>query len=67
VLAARAVKRSRGALLAVAVTAGVGAVVVLAGSVAALPRGCSSSDQRAYDRWVDGGRGGQRPADCETY
>jgi hypothetical protein len=66
-LGAWGVARRSGAIVAVAVGAGVAAILVLAVPVIALPSGCSGSDQRAYDRWVDGGRAGPRPADCETY
>jgi hypothetical protein len=67
VLGVVGVVRSSTGLLAGAVGAGVAAIVVLALTVVALPGSCSGSDQRAYDRWIEGGRAEPRPADCETY
>lgn len=61
------VTRSRVALLAIGIAAGVAAIVGLSAPVLALPDGCSGSDQRAYDRWAEGGRAGPRPADCDSY
>jgi hypothetical protein len=44
-----------------------GTLLCLTTPVLALGQSCSASDQRAYDRWVDGGREGPPPADCEKY
>ena len=67
VLGVMGVARLRAALVAIAVGAGVATVVALAVPVAALPSNCSDADQKAYDRWIAGGRAEPPPADCETY
>jgi len=67
VLAILGIVRARALLVGIGVAAGYAAVVGLSAAVIALPSHCSGSDQRAYDRWVDGGRSGPRPADCERY
>ncbi|MGI8511856.1 MAG: hypothetical protein ACR2NH_04430 [Solirubrobacteraceae bacterium] len=28
---------------------------------------CTGEQARAYDAWIEGGRNGERPADCESY
>ena len=61
------VVRRRWAWAALSAAAGAGVLIALGVPVAALPAACSHADQRAYDAWVQGGRAGARPADCERY
>src|SRR5829696_4867085 len=61
VLGVLGIVRARALLVGIGVAAGYAAVVGLSAAVIALPGHCSGSDQRAYDRWVDGGRSGPQP------
>ncbi len=45
----------------------VAALLCLTTPMLALGQSCSDRDTRAYDRWIEAGRAGPRPADSEKY